>query len=301
MSEINGESGQGQGSSQDYSNANLFQDESGGDSGPIASESGSQQSAPPVKQDQDLSRRLEFLSKKEREIMARERQYKQQAEKYKQYEEAFNERESLKQIAPNDPLALLEKYGWDMDKLTNHVMQRNDGLSYQEKQSLMDRIEKAEKRFEEMENKAKVEKRESTYNRYIGELEQTAKSDPDRWEMVADQGAYEMAFQAADQFYRDKGVFVSNEEVLDIVESYLDQQLSKGLKYKKVLNRIGKNQESGDTQGFQQTNQQQSYREPKTLTNNFAPVAPSNSNKYLTPEESKARIAKMMGNSLWNE
>jgi len=279
--------------SPDYSSASLFSDESGSLPPEIAAP------AAPNKSEQDLSRRLEFLSKKERELMAREKQYKQQMEKYKQYETSNSEYENLKQIAPTDPIALLEKYGWDMEKLTNHVMQRNDGLSFQEKQSLMERVEKTEKRFEQMEEEKRRVAREGTFNRYIGDLRETASKDPERWELVTDQNAYEMAFQAADQFYTQKGIMVEHEEVLDIVENYLDQQAQRGLKYKKVQNRIGKNG-SGDTNAISQQNQsQQSYNEPKTLTNNFAQNAPSSGNKGLSPEESKARIAKMMGNSLW--
>lgn len=280
---------------QDLSSINLFNEESGGEvaqaSAPVASS----------KADQELSKRLEFLSRKERDLMARERKYKEQLDRYKQYETSSTEYENLKQIANEDPLALLDKFGLDMDKLTSHVMQRNDGLSYQEKQQLLDRIEKQEKRFEELELKNKQKELTITYGNYISDLKEVAAKDPERWELVVGENAYETAFAAANQYFKDKGVMVDHEEALDTVEQYLDQLHSKGLKYKKVQKRFG--QTIGrDTESLsQQPNSQQSYMEPKTLTNNFASSTPSISNKYMTPQESKDMLAKMMGNSLWNE
>lgn len=239
--------------------------------------------------------RLSLLAKMERKLKLQEQEYKQKLKeleekqsKYKQYEEE----ESLWQ----NPLELLKRKGWDMEKLNKHVIENSseedlDPVARKFKE-FEETLKKKDTEYEEKMKKLIAEKEEELkakdFERQIAEFKSDVKSflakNFDTYELInAEENGPEIVFDVIrediarqQQAGKENIVPMDLKEAADKVESYLDSHVQKYLNLNKYRNK--KSDEENAVESFLRKSQA-----PQTLTDSFTPK--SKSVEELSEEE----------------
>jgi len=266
-----------------------------------ASPSAEQTQEAQPQQQNDWAKRFEALTRQERELQAQRSRFKDEQKRIAELEEENKRYRQLKETAAYDPTKLFEEYGWDMEKLSNHILNSSNGLSPREKHELLSEVKDVKKEIEELRQAREEERKRTVYNGFMSKIQTFVDSKPDDFELIRANNSYDLIYDVIDQHYSKNQRVLPYEDAAKLVEQHLESLLEPVIKLKKVKSKFGSLPKESETneedfEELQQTQQsQQSYR-PTTLNNNFAST--SNSNRPLTREEKLERAAKLIK---WND
>lgn len=231
--------------------------------------------------------RLSLLAKMERKLKLQEQEYKQKMKeleekqnKYKQYEE--------EETLWSNPLELLKKKGWDMEKLNRHVIESSseedlDPVSRKFKE-FEETLKKKDTEYEEKMKKMIAEKEEELkakdFERQIAEFKSDIKSflakNSETYELInAEENGLDIVFDVIrediarqQQAGKETVVPMDMKDAADKVETYLDSHVQKYLNLNKYKNK--KSDEENSVESFFKKSQT-----PQTLTDSFTPKSKS--------------------------
>jgi len=246
-------------------------------------------------QDQFASK-FAALSRKEKALRERESEYES---KFEEMERRLHDYESRDQepevdwehMLRNDPLRALEEAGLGYDKLTELAL--NDGKLTPDMQLAAMRQELEndyQRKFEELENRLNVKEQseaESYYDavqeNFQDEIAGVVMGDPDRFELVQASEASALVYDVIEEHYNETGRVLDIEEAADAVENYLEEEVGKLVKLRKISGRLGI--DPSELEAMEQV----------TLSNDHsAQVNYEGANRMLSNDESKARAARML-------
>jgi hypothetical protein len=248
--------------------------------------------------DDSLSRRLEIISRRERELINREQSYRTEMQKYQQLErENLEYKNKLRELdeLDKDPVSVLGRRGWDINKIAEKFSSQHEPIAGEEKKSLYSKLEEMQAYIKKMEDgqaqrdeRQLEERRSHVKNKLFQDMRAESQKDPDKYELIDKEDAYDTVFQLMNDHYEKTQNALSIQEAMDQVENYLDSEYSKRLKYKKMQSKFTRQDEE-----FLEPEPQQEYR-PSTLTNHLSQTIPPQSNRPLTREESLRRASAML-------
>jgi len=198
--------------------------------------------------------------------------------KLKTFEQAFKE----------NPLKALKERGITMEQLIE--MQMNDEnptvdmkmkrLQEEIESKALSKIEELEKKLREKEEMEANQRYEQAVNGYKAEIGNFVKQNADTYELIAANGATDLMFEVAENFYQQNKTVPDIKEVADAVEAHLEEEAKKIFELKK----------------FKQTSQPkpQATKTAPTLSNTSAANVPSNGSRKLSAEESLREAAKLI-------
>lgn len=250
-------------------------------------------------QDESMSRKLEMIAKREREFLSREQSWKQKLRQQQDMERRLQDYESESKMFEIDPMAALQKRGWDVNKLAEHIAGGSEPIQGQEKHKLYSEltemkgyIKKLEESLEQRDHKQVEEKRTMAKKALYSDLRSIAERDSEKYELVNQAGAYDYVYEVLEAHYSQTGKPMALEDAMDRVENYLDSEYSKVLSYNKIKTKVGGEFQSSESKSEQPASY--SYNRPSTLSSNFTQTTPPQSQRPLSREESLARAAKLL-------
>lgn len=253
---------------------------------------------PKQQNDDSMARRLEIISRRERELMNREQAYRAEISKYQNMErEMLDYKNKLRELdeLDKDPVSVLGRRGWDIDKIAEKFSSQHEPIAGEEKKSLYSKLDEMQAYIKKMEGdltqrdeRQLEERRSQVKNRLYADMRAEASKEPDKYELVDKEDAYDTVFQLMDDHYQKTQKALSIQEAMEQVENYLDSEYSKRLKYKKIQSKF-----MNQNEDYLEPEPQQDYR-PSTLTNNLSQTIPPQSNRPLTREESLRRAASLI-------
>lgn len=206
----------------------------------------------------EAANRFSFLAKKEAGIVKQRQELKNQlaameAEKAEiarlkaEIEAARSKAGSYK----SNPLALLEDHGMTYKELTDYILNNNtvstesqikalnEKLEQVERQREQDRIE-AQKRAEEQ---AKA-REAAVIQEFRSEIDQFIKTKSDTYELTALYDSADLVYDTVEAYFEKTQKVLSIPEACDLVEKYLESQVEKSLKTKKLSTKLSPAQSS---------------------------------------------------------
>lgn len=262
----------------------------------VAEQAPEAESQPEPKKEVDpFASKFAALSKREKELRQREREIES---KFAEFEAKMKEYEAKNAKPAEDPLEyyknpkkLLEKHGWDVDKLLKYEVE-GEKLPVEMQMELVKREleSKYEKQLEDLRNeimndrKAKEEEKlTQTKQQFMNELTSYVNTD-ERFELIRANDAVDLIYDVIQAHYEDTGNILDTEQAALHVEQYLEDEV------KQVLSKTKK-----FTQASSSTPAAEKKVSTQTISNAMAQTStPAASNARLSPEDSKAKAAAMI-------
>lgn len=248
-----------------------------------------------------LAPKFAALSRKEKEIRAEQAKIKvERAEIEKMRAEwetktkssAESDSQLQAKLKKNALKTLQEDFGLSFEQLIE--MQQNDQnptpqMMIEQLKAEMD--SKYQKELSDLKDSLKSkeerevkERYEAAKNGFMNELTEFVQSQPDKYELILANGATELMYETAEQYYQQTGKVPSHDEVATAVEEHLEERAREILKLKRF-------------QTAQKIEAKPGAPAPKTaptLSNTLAAEVPQNGPKRMTDEESKRAAAKLL-------
>jgi len=254
--------------------------------------------APEVKktEDTDFSRRFAALSKRQKDLFNKEQELKKQELRYKELEEI----ESLRE---KNPLEYLKKKNMNFDDLLSSVLKENEPPTVEDKLTALEKkieaYQKAEEekalRAKEEAEKAAKENEQKAIDGFKKEIDAFIKSDVEKYELINANGATEMVFEVISENYQKTQQVMPTEEAAQLVEAYLEQELDKILKLKKVASKFGpKPEEKLGLNPVDKMQQQAPHLLTQTLKSTVTPSASSSTSDANLSFEERMEKAKAL-------
>jgi hypothetical protein len=248
-----------------------------------------------------LAPKFAALTRKEKQIKAYETQVKaKEAELTKRLAElegksteSEGKLKSFETGLKDNALKMLKERGITLEQLIE--MQMNDEnptvdmklKRFQEEMEAkaMSRVEELEKKLRDKEENEAKSQYEKAVEGYKSELGNFVSQNAETYELIAANGATDLMFQVAEEYFQSTKKVPDIKEVADAVEAHLEAEARKIFELKK----------------FKQASQKPQPSQQKTaptLSNTSAANVPSNGAKKLTNEESLREAAKLIR---WDE
>jgi hypothetical protein len=241
-----------------------------------------------------LTRKEKLIKQQESALKAREAELtKRLAELEGKASENDSKVKSFEQQFKENPIKALKERGISMEQLIEMQLNDENPTVDMKLKRMQEELEsKALSRVEELEKKLKAKEEleaKTAYDKavdgYKSELSSYIEKNADAYELIAANGATDLMFQVAEEFYKNTKRVPDIKEVADAVESHLEDEAKKIFELKK-FNKLQKPQPPSQT------------KTAPTLSNTSAANVPSNGAKKLTAEESLREAAKLIR---WDE
>ncbi len=274
----------------------------------------------PVEQDK-FSDKFAALTKKERELLAMQEELKKWRSEKEEHEKKYSElskwkqeQEEIEKIKEIDPLEYLGKKGLDYEKLTEHVVNRDDYAKDAEFRSLkkemvgmkeyIEDLKKEIKGFQESYTQekelSKKAQEEQATNQYLDSIKEFIDEKAEEFELVKTYGDPKDILDMQVKYYEHHNKPASLDELLGHYEKYLEEKMEeqynkmKGLK--KYSSKFQKSLLDEEDQGSSNVQQlkygHSSFYGSLNDLNSLKP--PRDSGKVLNRDESLAEAAKML-------
>lgn len=249
--------------------------------------------------------RFELISKLERKVKTKEQELSARQKELEERSSKYKELEELAPLLESNPLEVLRRKGWDMEKLNKFAMENlgEDELDPVAKKfkEIEATLSSKEKEFEEK-LRAAIEAKEQEYAQkqnelQIKEFKQGIKSfldqNRDEFELLASQPeANELVYEV---IYEDvlRQQKAGKEEIIPMefkaaaerLEKYLDAQLEPLLKSKKIQSRFTKTNSWMDKLAAQSA--------PATINNDMTPQSSISASELSDAERLELAIKKL--------
>jgi len=241
-------------------------------------------------EDPDFAARFAALARKEKMLRDQEEKYK----KYAGYED-------LETSAKENPLAVLEKYGIDLDAVLSASLGEDapapsveDEIRKirEEFQSYKDGIEETATTAKEAEEKAYQDSIDEAIITHKAQITDHIGQNSEKYELISLQGAEELVWEVTEAHYdANGGEILTPEQAADKVEHYLETQVRKALE----LSRFSEMKKPETVEYNFETIPVAPRQESPTLSDTMSAVSqPKPTSKNLTDDESKALAAKLL-------
>lgn len=202
--------------------------------------------------------RFAFLAKKEQAIVRQRQELKAQIEalnaqrsELDKLRAEIDEVKSRRTGYKTNPLAALDDAGLSYKELTDYIL-NNQQISPEQKLKALE--EKFESKIEALERQ-REEERQATQRRYEeqqaqreqqvisefkGEIASYVATHKDTYELTNLYDSADLVYDTVDAYYEKSGKVLSIPEACDLVEKYLESQVEKSLKTKKLSARLPK-------------------------------------------------------------
>lgn len=232
--------------------------------------------------DPSISSKFGALAKKEKAILKLKQDLslreKDVQDKYSKYQE-FETKKTQAKSNPSLALKMLEEMGLSYEDLTNAVL--NDGKPTPEMQvkSVKDELEEFKKQLQkdkEEEERTQKERQEQEYSKAIEEFKTKINSfveNKDEYELINAYGQQELIYSTVEQHFDETKNVLSIKEASDLVEKYLEGEVDKALKLKKMQSKLAPKQP--EEPKSKEPSFMKSGLEPKSLSNEITSSVPS--------------------------
>lgn len=246
------------------------------------------------------SERFAFLAKKEQGIVRQRHELKSQmqaleaqkaeVERMRQEVEAAKSRKSSYK---QNPLALLDDYGMTYKELTDYILNNNTVTPESQIKALNEKIEQVEAQrradLEAAQKRAEEERaaRESNViQEFKSEINRFIQTKSDTYELTALYDSADLVYDTVEAYYEKTNKVLSIPEACDLVEKYLESQVEKSLKTKKLSAKLPRSDEPAPVE---RPTQASSPR--RTLTNTeYTSSTPS----FVSPKVESDRMARAL-------
>jgi len=263
-----------------------------------------QEEATPVEKPRgDITKKFSALAKKEKQLRQREAELKSMEAKLAESNkpQAAPEEVPLDVLIKNNPLEALKKAGYSLEDILS-IMASGDSMpkeitERQEKDKLQAKIRDLEEKLENVVptfEKSQAEKEHAqVINTYKSELKTFVAADPDAYELVIANNAYDTIFDVIDTHYGETGKLLSEKEAADAVENYFYEEAMKLSNHKKLKKMFQPDSKDGSE------SEVGSHRQNVTLSNRDSSTSVvGDTERKLTREESLQRAAALLK---WND
>ena len=265
------------------------------------------------KEESDYSSRFAALSRREKQLVEREKSLKDYESKAKDADSFKTEWEQRKVEMKKNPDLIFEEIGMSFDDIINFKL----GIKKEAEEKNLDPNE-LYKRIKhdlevDIENKAKAKEDEQLKQQQSAQVEENAliiesfkqsvedtlKSQSDKYELINYQGDFDLVFQVIENYFNEHQEVLPIEEAANHVEAYLEELVDGANKLKKIQAKlIPKPAQLSQADGGLETNKVEAREisTNKTLSNTMQ----STTNNYLHDgnvvdvEESKRRAAALL-------
>lgn len=250
-------------------------------------------SAVPSQKTPDMASRFAALSRKEKEVREAGSRAAELEGKYKEFSD-------LEANAKENPLAILSKYGLDLDTVIAASLgtEEDTPKTVEEQiQALRDEITNEKtaakekvKTDKETEDKALQANIDEAILKHQNSIVDYLSQNPEKYELINLQEANELVWEVTEAWYEaNNGEVLTPEEAADKVEKHLEDQIRKAMKLSRFT------PTSNEFEWESNKTEPKSEKAPvsKTLTNEY--TAPAGSKTvYLNDEESKSAAAALL-------
>ena len=263
----------------------------------VVPEGGQSPEAGDQPKEDEFSSRFAALSRREKYLRDQEAKIKADAEKYKSYAD-------LKDKVKDNPLAVLQEYGLDLDTIISASLGEDAPPPTVEEQLAALREEMAKEK-EEASNREKAAKEaeEKAYQESIDEAIVSHKiaiadhisQNTEKYELIKLQNAEDLIWEVTEaHFDNNDGEVLTPEQAADKVEAYLEQQITKAMELSRFKSKTELKSEMQEP-GFTISDINPIKPVSPTLTSDLS-TTPSDksSNSHMTDEESRAAAAKLL-------
>lgn len=199
-----------------------------------------------------VSERFSFLAKKEQNIQRQRQELKAQLQAFEsqkaEVERLKQEIESSKSKASSyktNPLSLLEEHGLTYKELTDYILNNNTVSTDSQIKALNDKIEQYEKQREldrlaesKRQEEERAQREAQVITEFKNEIHNFINSKKDTYELTALYDSSDLVYDTVEAYFEKTQKVLSIPEACDLVEKYLEQQVEKSLKTKKLSQRI---------------------------------------------------------------
>lgn len=264
---------------------------------PATSAAVADQAAPEQKKDDSFVERFAALAKKEKRILREKQEAKALKDAYEKRDTDLKKREeNLKQLETLDnPLELLKMKGWTYEDVTNFILNNEKPTADHEVKGVKSEIEKLRQEMTEKEKAAETarqkqaeEEQQAAISNFKREITEFTKKNVLDYEFINLFEQQEMIYDTIAEYYEKNKKVLSVKEGADLVEKYLEDQLSKTKETKKFQKLFGI--ETTNTEDKKPTQSQPTQSQSKTLTNNMTPTVAST----LPAKHEQERIARAL-------
>lgn len=242
-----------------------------------------------TKEELEFASRFAALTKREKTILAQQRAMQEKAKDL----EALTKYEEAKKNAKQNPIAILESLGLDYKYLTDYILNDNKPTTEGKLGTLEQQVQALQQQLAQKEQLEKQMKQEQTINQFKYAIKDHVDKNGDAFELIRANDAYETVFEVASNVFDETGEIPDIDDVAKQVETYLEGEVEKLTKVKKVLNKFAPPPPAPEASPQVDTKPSLS----KTLTNASVSSVPGTTTKTLSPDESVRRAAAKLK---WN-
>jgi hypothetical protein len=263
-----------------------------------------------VKEDPRSAAKFAALSRKERQLRQTEKSLKAQqaqiATQMKQFEAWQKEQSEFSSRLKSNPLELLEKHGLSYKDLTEQYILKPEETPEQKTNeyikniesklnALEEQLKQKEESVKKQQEEAQVKNAEHAKNNYLKQLTEFVNKNTEQYELIAKNDAVSLVFDVMEQIYQDSvdpetgaSTYTSQEQydqLRDIaakeVENYLFEEAKKLIESNKLKSLYAAAPAATKPP----------VQKSATLSNTIAQTSAKTSDKFLSDDESKRRIA----------
>ena len=238
------------------------------------------------KEDPDLSRRFAAIARRERALQQREAQAKEQLESVQRFEAA-------RKAARTNPIAFLQEAGLSFQEITDYVLNDNQPSPDAQIKALKEQIEQDKRDREALEAQRREQELNGTVQGFQRQIQSFVDSQGDTYELIRENGAYGTVFEVIEQYWNQNGQMLPVDVAAKHVEDYLEAQARRLLGLKRFAPKEAPPAQTQETMSAP-TNAVGANPPPKTLTNDIVPSSGATQNRYLSDDESKREVAKLL-------
>ena len=239
------------------------------------------------------------FSKQFANLARQERRFRDQKQQFKGIEKKATELDGLQQLAKENPIEFLDRFGISYDALTRRVI--NDGnvaiedVVAQQAKEIESLKEINRKSAEDRENRHKKREYEETYNGFIDKIHNFVENN-DKYEMIKANNAYNTVYEVMQEQYAIDGTVLEYDQAADMVEQYYEDEAERYFKSSKLRDRYKGywQPEPEEAQDVKPSQPAIPKPRPKTLSNQLTSQTPARNGELLSREESLARAAAIM-------
>lgn len=250
-------------------------------------------------------KRMEAITRKEREMVEQRKRWQSQEQKYKEMEEKYNRYESIRNGLERDPEALLRAYDLDVEKYSKMLIDAGDGRITKEHLSKYDdELNKVKTEFQTYKEQQEEERLRSTYDRFHGEAASFIDKNAEKYPLLSEEPEKDsLVFETIQHVWETtkdengNGRFLSIEEACDLIDKNLANQYMAALKSEKRRKALGLTFAEEQQQRREEGNQYRPNNQepPRTISNRYSnQSAPPMTKREYTAEERAESIKRML-------
>lgn len=212
------------------------------------------QATPEAPKAGEAANRFAFLAKKESALQKQRADLKAQREaiesqraEVEKLRQEIQAAQAKKGSYRTNPLALLEDNGMTYKELTDYILNNNSVSTEAQIKAIQEKIEAVERQRDldrqESERKAQeqAQAREAqVIQEFKSEIQSFLKSKAETYELTALYDSADLVYDTVEEYFNKTSKVLSIPEACDLVEKYLEGQVEKSLKTKKLSSKFQK-------------------------------------------------------------